>query len=68
MSVHSPHRTARTNITKALVCIAQSGAVIFVSRLFTGCTSDPELTRRSGFLEKLEPGDQVMVDRGFTSP
>ena len=50
---------------KALVAISPCGHVMFVSRLFTGAISDRELTKQSGFLNKLVPGDQVMADKGF---
>ncbi len=55
------------NTLKAPVCIAPSGGVIFVSRLYTGSISDPELTRRSGLLDKLESGDHIMADRSYNS-
>lgn len=38
---------------------------MYPSSLFPGCISDKELTRRSGILDLLEPGDSVMADRGF---
>ena len=38
---------------------------MFVLRLFTGAISDRELTKQSGVLNKLVPGDQVMADKGF---
>ena len=37
----------------------------FVSKLFTGCISDKELVRQSGFLDALEEGDIIMADKGF---
>ena len=37
----------------------------FVSKLFTGCISDKELVRQSGFLDVLEEGDVIMADKGF---
>ena len=36
----------------------------FVSKLFTGCISDKELVRQSGFLDVLEE-DVIMADKGF---
>ena len=50
---------------KGLVGIAPSGVVAFVSLLFSGCISDKHITKASGVLDLLEPGDQVMVDKGF---
>ena len=49
---------------KALVCITPSGALSFVSDLFTGNTSDLELVQRSGILNYFNQGDALMVDRG----
>ena len=52
---------------KGLVGIAPSGAITFVSQLYTGSISDREIVRRSGFLDlKFSNGDTVMADKGFT--
>ena len=53
------------NTVKGLVGIAPSGAVTFVSDLFTGRCSDKQIVRASGILELLEKEDDVMADRGF---
>ncbi len=53
------------NTYKALIGISPSGAIIFVSKLYPGSISDKELTRQSGILELLEPGDSIVADKGF---
>ena len=51
---------------KGLVGIAPSGAITFISQLYTGSISDREIVIRSGFLsQKFENGDTVMADKGF---
>lgn len=37
----------------------------FVSKLYSGSISDKEIVNVSGFLDKLQPGDAVMADKGF---
>ena len=50
---------------KSLVGISPCGAVTFVSALYTGCISDKEITRRSGIIDLIDEGDEVMADKGF---
>ena len=54
------------NTAKFLIAIAPSGFIMFVSSLFGGRASDNYITKKSGFLNYLLPGDEVMADRGFT--
>ena len=53
------------NTYKALVGISPSGAIIFVSQLYSGSIPEKELTRQNGIWNLLERGDAVMADRGF---
>lgn len=53
------------NTAKALVGIAPSGSVTFVSNVYAGRSSDKQITRHCGIVDLLEPGDDLMADRGF---
>ena len=54
-----------TNTYKVLIGISPSEIITFVSKLYAGSISDKELTRCSGIMDLLQPGDSVMADRGF---
>ncbi|XP_048751583.2 uncharacterized protein LOC125663333 [Ostrea edulis] len=53
------------NTFKALISISPTGTFTFISKLFTGSISDRRIVEESGFLEKIEHGDDIMADRGF---
>lgn len=53
------------NTFKALVGILPTDAFTFISKLVTGSISDRKVVEESGFVNKLEYGDDVMVHRGF---
>lgn len=50
---------------KGNVVISPSGEIIHISSPFEGSISDKELVRQSGLLPLLQPGDQLMADKGF---
>ena len=49
-----------------MVGIVPKGGISFVLTLYGGSISDKELTQKSGLIEKLQYGDVIMADRGFT--
>lgn len=51
---------------KALVGVAPNGVITSVSDLYGGSASDKAITAEGGIFQHLQPGDMVMVDKGFT--
>ncbi|KAK0153581.1 hypothetical protein N1851_004647 [Merluccius polli] len=54
------------NTAKYLVSIAPCGLIMFISVAYGGRCSDKFITMDSWILDYLQPGDEVMADRGFT--
>ena len=50
---------------KVLVAITPNGAISYVSSCYGGRASDIFIVRNSGFLNMIEPYDEIMADRGF---
>ena len=53
------------NTAKGLIGISPAGYPTFISELYAGRSSDKQVTRDCRILNMLEPGDDVMADRGF---
>ena len=49
---------------KVLVGIAPNGVITFISFTYGGRTTDAHITNDSGFLKLIQPGDEVMADKG----
>ena len=62
-STYSQYKSSNT--FKLLVSMSPILHFNFVSKLCSGSISDKEIVNVSGFLDKLEPGDAVMADKGF---
>lgn len=52
------------NTLKVLIGITPTGLITFVSSVYGGNTSDRHIAEAE-FIDKVEPGDAIMVDRGF---
>ncbi|GFX63173.1 THAP-type domain-containing protein [Trichonephila clavipes] len=53
------------NTFKGMIGITPNKAISFISELFTGSISDKEVFIRSKLMDRLEPNDVVMADKGF---
>lgn len=60
---YSHYKGAHT--LKILIGVSPSGLVNFISKVSTGRSSDKAIFNATELLSKLEPGDAVMVDKGF---
>ncbi|GFT59866.1 THAP domain-containing protein 2 [Trichonephila clavipes] len=58
-------RYKNANTFKGMIGITPNGAISFISELFTGSISDKEVFIRSKLMDRLEPNDVVMADKGF---
>jgi len=52
-------------MVKILIGVTPNGGITFVSDAYEGSISNRRLVEVCGFLEKLEPGDEVMADKRF---
>ena len=50
---------------KALIAVTPHGSACFISDLFEGSISDRDIFCRSGIIDFINPGDVLLVDKGF---
>ncbi|XP_043267041.1 uncharacterized protein [Venturia canescens] len=50
---------------KFLIAISPSGMITFISKGYGGRSTDGFITNDSGFISLVEPGDEIMADKGF---
>lgn len=53
------------NTWKVLICVTPCGTISFVSKIYGGCASDRYITETCSIMEKINPGDTLMADKGF---
>lgn len=50
---------------KALTCVAPNAALVYCSPLYPGSVSDTKNVQHCEILNKFEPGDLILADKGF---
>lgn len=50
---------------KFLLGITPGGQISYCSKVYGGKSSDKDIFLQSGLLDKVTPGDAIMVDKGF---
>ena len=55
------------NTLKVLVVIDQSSDIVFIPLAYPGSISDREITKKSGYLDMMEPYTELLVDKGFNN-
>ena len=48
-----------------MIGVSASGNIIYVSSVYRGIVSDKVIFEKSDLVNLLQPGDAIMVDRGF---
>lgn len=63
-STYSGYKNSHT--VKSVTGVAPNGALVFVSKLYPGSTSDVAIVEHSRVMEQLVAGDLILADKGFT--
>lgn len=63
-NLHSHHKNHCT--FKCLIAVDLNGTAVFISNLYGDGVSEREIFEKCGILNHLNPGDLLIVDRGFT--
>ncbi|XP_062599178.1 uncharacterized protein LOC134260640 [Saccostrea cucullata] len=63
-STYSGYKNSHT--VKSVTGVAPNGALVFISKLYPGSTSDVAIAEHCQVLEQLSPGDMILADKGFT--
>lgn len=68
MMTHSQTYSSYKNrhTVKYVTGVAPNGAVVYVSKLYPGSTSDVAIVEHSNMLSELKPGDMILADKVFT--
>jgi hypothetical protein len=53
------------SIARSTCILKLNGVITHVSDLWSGSISDKQITKSSGLIDKCEPGDAIMGDKGF---
>ena len=61
---YSSYKSRHT--AKSVTGVAPNGAIVYVSNLYPGSTSDNAIVEHTKLLDNLEPGDLILADKGFT--
>lgn len=61
---HSSYKSR--HIVQSVTCVTPNGAVTYTSELYPGSSLDVAIVRHSKVLQKIQAGDLILADKGFT--
>ena len=61
---YSSYKSRHT--VKSVLSVAPNAAIVQVSDLYPGSVSDNAIVQHCGVLTKMDPGDMILADKGFT--